>query len=350
MVRSRSRRSREYPRGIPLPCQIVSTSLRLALAGATTDIQYIVHQGFTWCDATFWVGANALLRKRALDDIRTEEEEGGHRVSKFIQDRTVIEDTESTVDLAARGWRLHNYPERLAFSATPPDFGSLLIQRRRWANGGLLIIPKLIKYALSRPFRPTAIASFLVRLHYLSSIATGSIGMLTLLLLPVDAGLLSAWLPVLAAAYISMYWRDLLLNGYLPGDILRVSAFNIMLLPINLAGVLKSLHQAVTGTRTPFARTPKVEGRTAAPAWSVISLWLLLGWSLIAGVLHLAQERWMYAAFSLVVAGSVGYASVVFVGPKASWEDAIHPIRTGIDGLWQRIEKSASFGENVRSR
>ncbi|HEV2073570.1 MAG TPA: glycosyltransferase family 2 protein [Thermomicrobiales bacterium] len=236
------------------------------IAGATTDIQYIVHQGFTWCDATFWVGANALLRKRSLDDIRTEEEEGGYLVSKFIQDRTVIEDTESTVDLAARGWRLHNYPERLAFSATPPDFGSLLIQRRRWANGGLLIIPKLVQNALTRPFQAITIPSFLVRLHYLSSIATGSIGMLTLLFLPVDAELLSAWLPVLAAAYFSMYWRDLLLNGYLPGDILRVSAFNIMLLPINLAGVLKSVQQGVTGTRTPFARTPKVEGRTAAPA------------------------------------------------------------------------------------
>ena len=63
---------------------------------------------------------------------------------------TLIEDTESSVDLAARGWRLENYPERLAFSATPPDFGALLIQRRRWANGGLLILPKLLRYVAGR--------------------------------------------------------------------------------------------------------------------------------------------------------------------------------------------------------
>ena len=44
---------------------------------------------------------------------------------------------------ALHGWRLFNYPERLSYSATPPDFGSLCIQRRRWANGGLLILPKL---------------------------------------------------------------------------------------------------------------------------------------------------------------------------------------------------------------
>ena len=71
------------------------------IAGATTDLQYVVHQGFTWCNATFWVGANALLRKQALDEIRTDETERGFRVPKYIQDRTVIEDTESTVDLVS---------------------------------------------------------------------------------------------------------------------------------------------------------------------------------------------------------------------------------------------------------
>ena len=39
------------------------------IAGATTDLQHIVHQGMTYYDATFWVGANAVIRKRALDDI-----------------------------------------------------------------------------------------------------------------------------------------------------------------------------------------------------------------------------------------------------------------------------------------
>src|SRR5438034_6621891 len=38
-------------------------------------------------------------------------------------------------DLIDRGWQLYNYQERLAFSATPPDFGALIVQRRRWANG-----------------------------------------------------------------------------------------------------------------------------------------------------------------------------------------------------------------------
>jgi hypothetical protein len=45
------------------------------IAGATTDIQHIVHQGLTHYDATFWVGANAVIRKRALDELLEEEDE-----------------------------------------------------------------------------------------------------------------------------------------------------------------------------------------------------------------------------------------------------------------------------------
>ena len=123
------------------------------LAGATTDLQHIVHQGMSYHDATFWVGANAVIRKTALDDIVEIEHQGGHEIRRYVQDRTVIEDTESSLDLAIHGWRLLNYPERLSYSATPPDFGSLAIQRRRWANGGLLILPKLWRNGRERTQR-----------------------------------------------------------------------------------------------------------------------------------------------------------------------------------------------------
>ena len=103
-------------------------------AGITTDIQHIVHQGFTHYRSTYWVGANALIRKKALHEIVTTHREGNKTVRKYIHDRTVIEDTESSVDLWLKGWSLYNYPARLAYSATPSDFGSLLIQRRRWAH------------------------------------------------------------------------------------------------------------------------------------------------------------------------------------------------------------------------
>src|SRR3989442_14260082 len=91
-----------------------------------------------------------MIRKDALEEIVEVRQERGFEVRVFIHDRTVIEDTESTVDLRQRGWQLYNYPERMAFSATPPDFGALLIQRRRWANGGFPFLPKLLPFPLTR--------------------------------------------------------------------------------------------------------------------------------------------------------------------------------------------------------
>jgi len=62
------------------------------IAGATTDLQHIVHQGLTYYDATVLVGANAVIRKRALDDIS--ETSTSRRLadpSLHIRNRTVIE-------------------------------------------------------------------------------------------------------------------------------------------------------------------------------------------------------------------------------------------------------------------
>ncbi|CAA9552102.1 MAG: cellulose synthase catalytic subunit-like protein [uncultured Thermomicrobiales bacterium] len=296
------------------------------IAGATTDMQYIVHQGFSWVGATFWVGANALLRKTALDDIRTESSDANN-AARFIQDRTVIEDTESTVDLVARGWWLHNYSERLAYSATPPDFGALLVQRHRWANGGLLIVPKLLRYALAGPFHARKPVEILVRFHYLVSIAAGSIGFLVLVLVPLDQDVHSLWLPVTAVPYFLLFWRDLIQAGYRKGDILRVYAFNVMLMPINLAGAAKSIHQSITGRKTPFGRTPKVEGRTSAPAWAILAEWLLLSYTLFAFVWDAFAGRWLHALFSLATVVTLAYVLVVFIGLRAGFDDVLASLR-----------------------
>jgi cellulose synthase/poly-beta-1,6-N-acetylglucosamine synthase-like glycosyltransferase len=291
------------------------------LAGATTDIQYLIHQGFTAFDATYWVGANALLRKTALDDIRGEEIERGYTVPCYIQDRTVIEDTESTIDLISRGWRLFNYPERLAYSATPPDFGSLLIQRRRWANGGLLILPKLVRYAFQRPFTRKRPLELAIRLHYLISIAATSFGLLALLLFPLGQDFDNPWLALSALPYFLLYARDLKSIGYQRRDLLGVYAFNLLLLPINIAGVLKSVHQALTGEKIPFGRTPKVAGRTTAPAWSVLAEWLLLAMCLAYAVEDVVDGNYGHAAFTLLTGAGLAYAVVALVGVRASWED-----------------------------
>src|SRR5215468_191513 len=291
------------------------------IAGATTDIQYIIHQGFTAYGATFWVGANALARRAALEDIAEVDTERGYAIRRFIQDRTVIEDTESTVDLVARGWQLHNYPERLAFSATPPDFGSLLIQRRRWANGGLLILPKLWRWGWKRGRRGMSVGEAFMRCHYLASLTVVNAGLLLLLTLPFDDSGGGIWIPLTALPYFTLYARDLRLSGYRAADILRVFALNLMLIPVNLGGVLLSIRQAWTRRKSPFGRTPKVQGRTAAsPHYLVAEAVILTSW-LLGTIVELAQGRFLHAWFMFTNAALLAYAVIRFIGLRDGWAD-----------------------------
>ncbi len=289
------------------------------IAGATTDMQYIIHQGFTHHNATYWVGANALLRYEALQEIVITTEERGYPVQRFIQDRTVIEDTESSVDLAMRGWTLYNYPERLAYSATPPDFGSLLIQRRRWANGGLIILPKLLRYLAKAPHRK--MTEGLLRVHYLISIAAVNIGLLILLAFPFSSSINSIWLPLSALPYFFLYGRDMVLCGYKASDLLRVYALNLLMIPVNLGGVLKSIQQGITGKQIPFGRTPKVEGRTAAAPLYVLAAYLLFAQWVTGAAFDVYEGHIAHAIFAALNATLLLYGIRVFIGYKESCQD-----------------------------
>ncbi|HEX6828947.1 MAG TPA: glycosyltransferase family 2 protein [Burkholderiales bacterium] len=299
------------------------------VAGATTDLQYIIHQGFTAHRATYWVGANALLRKRALHDIAEQDVERGFPVTRYIQDRTVIEDTESSIDLVAKGWQLHNYPERLAYSATPPDFGSLLIQRRRWANGGLIILPKLLRHLLRGPERLSQkLVEGFFRTHYLVSIAAVNVGLLVLFAFPFEESLRSFWLPLSALPYFYLYARDLAHIGYRWSDVFRVYALNLLLIPVNLGGVLKSLQQAWTRGKIPFGRTPKVEGRTAAPALYVAAEFAMLLWWTVAAAEDFTMGHYAHVAFALLNATFLAYAIRYYLGFRPGWEDLVSDLGT----------------------
>ena len=306
-------------------------------AGATTDIQYLIHQGFTQHHATFWVGANALLRHAALHDIAVVADENGKPVRRYIQDRTVIEDTESTVDLIDKGWRLYNYPERLAYSATPADFGALVVQRARWANGGLIILPKLLRYLLSGPRRLQKLREGFFRVHYLTSIAGVNLGLLVVLGYPFPDSLQSPWLPLTALPYYALYARDLRQSGYCKGtDLLRVYALNLLLLPVNVGGVLRSLHQAWKGHRIPFLRTPKIAGRTRVPARYIAALFAIAAVCFGAGLQDLCEGNVVHSLFSFVNGVLFVYALATFVGFAAAWDD----LNRGIDGAVRRLRPS----------
>ena len=293
-------------------------------AGAQTDIQYITHQGFTEFNGTYWVGANALLRLAALRDVVQTEIERGQPISVFIQDRTVIEDTGSTIDLIRKGWLLHNHPERLAYSATPADFGSLIIQRRRWANGGLIIFSDLLRYATAEAHRP-GLSELLMRAYYLCSPTLIGFTLLFLMLLPLDSALATIWLPCSAIPYFLLYARDLRLNGYGWADLPRVYALNLMLLPINLAGVFRSIEQMLFKRKMAFGRTPKVEHRTKVSALHIawqIMLPAFLGFEAFAS---LSAGHYLLAACWGFNACLVLYGFAEFIGIKNAWSDLTSP-------------------------
>lgn len=291
-------------------------------AGATTDIMHRVHQGGTHFSATFWVGANALLRVAALGDIAVHDTERGHAVTRYIQDRTVIEDTESTIDLVDSGWRLHNYPAQLAFSATPPDYGALLIQRRRWANGGLIILPKLLR-SFARPGRRRRFAEALIRVHYLTSPTLATVALLVLMSVPFTTAVPLWLLAAMCVPYFAAYARDLRLSGRRRRDLFDVYALNLLLVPVQLGGVLKSIQQGITRRRIPFGRTPKVTGRTAAPALYVaVTLALLVQWTIVT-VLDVAAGNPVHA----IVVGGHAVILMVAIGRFAGWRNTMADLR-----------------------
>lgn len=299
-----------------------ATGLLERVAGATTDIQYISHQGFTYFNATFWVGANAVIRKIALNDIVETHSERGHTVYKFIQDRTVIEDTESSIDLVHKGWQLHNYPQRLSYSATPPDFGSLMIQRRRWANGGLLILPKLFLYILQKPLSLKRWIEGIIRFHYLFSQTAMMFVLPIMTLLSLSSTEYPSGALFLSLPYFWLYARDLSQNGYRYGDIFRVIALNTLLIPVNCAGVIKSIKQAFTGRHSPFCRTPKIAGRTSIPVIylsNVFSIALIMFFLLTVKLYRLDPINTF--AFHCFFSLSLIYGTVTYLGIKNCIQD-----------------------------
>lgn len=301
------------------------------IAGATTDIQHNVHQGFETYHASFWVGANALLRFSALNDIKEKDTEREHTIYRYVQDRTVIEDTESSIDLVVNGWEVHNYLEQLAYSATPPDFGSLIIQRRRWANGGIIIFPKLVSYLLfgKTPLKRRFIETF-VRAHYLLSTAFVSVGVLVMILYPFDGELHIVPLVMVALLYFAMYASDLKQMGYSYLDLLRVYALNLLLIPVNVAGTFKSIQQLITKQKIPFGRTPKIAGRTAASIGFIAVEFGITGYMLFALFFDLSTGRIEHAIFSGINMAFFLYACVRLIGLRAAYED----VRAGL--RWRR--------------
>lgn len=289
-------------------------------AGIYTDMLYILHQGVSKFSAAYWIGANCLVRYEALKDIRTVITERGYEVDVFIQDKTVIEDTESSLDLRLKGWSLYNYPRRLAYSATPVDFGSLVIQRRRWANGGLILFEKLMKFFKKSPEKKCLIQKGML-IHHLISFLGGNVSILLLLFYPFAVNANYQLLLLMSLPYFFFYGRDILQAGYTPRDFFKVYAGNLLLLPVNLSGVIKSIQQMFTKKKIPFKRTPKIQTRVTAPGRFVFFHLLCFVFFLVKCVAGFMEGTLFTNLFLILNTFAFGYIISTFIGLRESIED-----------------------------
>lgn len=185
----------------------------------------------------------------------------------------------------------------------------------------------------------------LLRLNYMASIAWASFGLVLLLAYPYDSRLLSPLVLCAALPYFMAMASDLRSTGYRRSDVLRIYGFNLILLPVNLAGVLKSLQQAITGRKIPFARTPKVKNRTASPVWFVLAPYLVVGFSVFTLWRDIVEQNWGNAAFAAFNAILASWAILSYIGVINSivdvWLGALN---------WLLVDKKGKRQQPVSTR
>jgi hypothetical protein len=105
-----------------------------------------------------------------------------------------------------------------------------------------------------------------------------------------------------------------------------------MIFPVAIGGVCKQFQQMITGKKIPFGRTPKVTGRTAAPAfYCIIEVLLFIGFIIFA-VKNINKGHNMQAGFSILNALFMAYVLCYYIGPKAVWDDSLAPVKA----LWRK--------------
>lgn len=294
------------------------------IAGAQTDSMFWSHQGMTTMNAASWVGASALVRIAAMREIVEISSENGHLVSRYVKTKTVTEDADTSLDLLLHNWTVYNYPQRMCYSATPADFGAFVIQRCRWATGGLLIVPKLMLYFWQAPSW-RRFFEVLLRMHYLLSGNVGAILILSMVLFPWKSSPVQPafliWASVLAILSLFIETRQL---GRKLLDAIGLYALGILLIPINISGLYQSLKQMITGKRGAFGRTPKMAHRTTAPWHHVALQWGISAMLAVKVVFYI----WKVPILSVSIATAVSFLLTFhgvtrFIGWRNSYVDIL---------------------------
>lgn len=106
-------------------------------------------------------------------------------------------------------------------------------------------------------------------------------------------------------------------------DILRIYGFNLILLAVNLAGVVKSIQQYLTGEKIPFARTPKVNDRTASPTLYLLAPLVIITFSAFICWRSYTAGNFPNAIFAGFNAFTASWAALAYIGIKNTIVDFV---------------------------
>jgi hypothetical protein len=155
----------------------------------------------------------------------------------------------------------------------------------------------------------------------MASIFWASLFVLCLMIIPFNGHLVSPLTYAVAVPYFVAMAIDLKYCGYKYFDAARIYGFNLLLLPVNLAGSLSSMVQALTGAKGKFMRTPKVRNRTVPAFIYVVLPYLLVAWSVYTFKVAYQHDLWSNAVFAAINGLLGAYAIIAFVGVRDSIVD-----------------------------
>ena len=269
------------------------------IAGALMNLRYVMQQGYAQHAAANWTGESGLIRKSGL---------------RHFNDSPMGEGPGTTLDLLQRGWAVANYPQRLAWTASPSYPAALIARYRRWHDSGFMALPRLFSHVLRKRGGASGFAGML-RVQQQTATLTTNLALLIILSLSVPRTFYSTWLCAAVSAYALLLTRDLVQAGYRWGDFLRAYALKLLLIPVSLGGVVASWYQAWAHTKTSLPHPPQRRARIDDhPAYHLAAYALLVLWFVQAGM-ALTAGRWIHglvvginAAFLLyAVAGYIGF-------------------------------------------
>jgi cellulose synthase (UDP-forming) len=106
----------------------------------------------------------------------------------------------------------------------------------------------------------------------------------------------------------------------------------------------------LTGTKSSFGRTPKIQGRTAAPLFYVLAEFAMLASWIVGAIFEFFHRRPWHAAFALGNAAFLGYAIVRFIGLRGSWSDFAMTMGMDAAGAVALVARSSSASAAVTTR